>query len=381
MIFDFLKKTNRRIDPKKPRILVAMSGGVDSSVTLATLIKQGYDCVAVHMNLWREPPADGSECVAVKDLISARQTANDFGVPFYVVNFEKPFKKQVVDRFLFDYKSGITPNPCAICNREIKFGLLLEKMKALGCSKLATGHYARIFEKNGIYELWSGIDKTRDQSYFLYHLTQEKLKYILFPLGNQAKIETKKQAKEFSLDKVMERDESRGACFYREKDDGPFLKRHLNAAELKSGKIVMASGEKIGEHQGLPLYTIGQREGIGIGGLAEPYYVIGKNIETNELIVGMDKDAWQKGFILQDLSWIAGESPKFPCESLVRIRYQGQLCECEISGISNDEISVKFMKKQRAVTPGQVAVFYKEINDGDLMVFGGGVIKANNTIK
>lgn len=372
-MFGFGKKKNDSPAPKKGRVLVAVSGGVDSSVTLGLMKKEDWEPIAVHMNLWKEVKGTG-DCVAVDDLISARQVANKLDVPFYVVNFEKKFKEIVVDDFLQKYGEGLTPNPCVKCNREVKFGLLLQKAKELGCEKMVTGHYVRVRKKGEKFELLNGVDAGKDQSYFLWHLTQEKLGFVMFPLGGMEKSEVKKMAVEMGFEKQKERKESVGACFFKEKDEAPFLKRNLKKGILQAGKIVNLEGEVLGEHEGLALFTIGQREGIGVGGQKKPLYVVRKNEEKNELVVGNDEDLWTDEMRVKNVNWVSGEDVKEK-ECWVRIRLWGDLVKAEVK--KKDGIwRVKFEEKVRAVTFGQSAVFYEkdEKDEEDLVVLGGGEI-------
>ena len=314
--------------------------------------------------------------------------AKILGIPFYVFNFEKEFKKRVVDYFINGYKEGITPNPCVVCNKEIKFGLLLEKAFGLSADFIATGHYARIkkteTEKganllNKEYKLLKGKDKNKDQSYFLWQLKQSQLKRVLFPVGGYTKPEVRKLAKKFKLP-VLNIPESMEICFVPDKLED-FLKKYI---KQKPGPILTVEGKRIGCHQGLPFYTIGQRRGVELSG--GPYYVVKKDKNKNALIVASllkDKALWSKVSIVKNVNWIspkqflgdavgqAGKGLKFPLKIMAQIRYGHEPVRAVISKIKNQRYKIDFQKPQRAVTPGQSAVFYKGQE-----LLGGGVIAA-----
>jgi tRNA-specific 2-thiouridylase len=354
----------------KKTVIVGMSGGVDSSVTAALLQKQGFEVIGVFMKNWSENFGDYG-CTWAEDADDARKVAQVLKIPFYVWNFEKEYRKKVVEYFLREYQANRTPNPDVMCNSEIKFKLFLEKALKLGADYVATGHYARIKETGNRkqeteYKLLKGVDPAKDQSYFLYTLKQEQLAKILFPIGEYKKTEIRKLARKFKLPNADKKD-SQGICFIGEINVTEFLKAHVKA---KPGNIVTAKGQNLGRHSGLPFYTIGQREGIGIGG-SGPYYVIGKNLKKNQLIVTNDpndNELWRKEFIVTDLSWV-GDIPKFPLKTGVSIRYHHPEYEALIGRIKNQEARIKFRKPQRAITVGQSAVFYNKAE-----VLGGGVI-------
>ncbi|MFH1289453.1 MAG: tRNA 2-thiouridine(34) synthase MnmA [Patescibacteria group bacterium] len=359
------------------KVAIAMSGGVDSGVAAAILVKQGFDVTAFHMQLWHEKVEGDfkNKCCDLASLEAARKTAQKLKIPFYVVDFSKAFKREVVDYFLKEYGDGRTPNPCVMCNRLIKFGQLLNYVKGLGFDYLATGHYVKI-KKNKGFHLLSGMDRDKDQSYFLYNLDQEKLKSILFPLGDLKKKQVVKLAKELDLH-VANRSESQEVCFFPESDYKPFLKRNIRK-RIIPGKVLNKKGEIIGNHGGLAFYTIGQRHGFEISkklkakaGLIPPFYVIGKDVKRNILIVGFGKETEAKSFIVKDLNWINlsmenGLTKKPKCE--VKIRHQGRLLECSLKR-KGKNVEVILIDPQRGVSPGQAAVFYKK---GE--VLGGGLI-------
>ncbi len=341
-----------------------MSGGVDSSVAAALLKKQEYEVIGVFMKFWKESGQGENRCCSSKSENRARQVAEILDIPFYVFNFEKEFKKRVVDRFLDGYKKGITPNPCVVCNKEIKFGLLIEKALASGADFVATGHYARLVEDEPqqTYKLYRGKDKKKDQSYFLWQLSQKQLSRILFPVGGYTKSQVKSLAKKFKLP-VLDVPESMEVCFIPGKLED-FLKKRL---KMKPGPILLANDKKIiGCHQGLPLYTIGQRKGIELSG--GPYYVVRKNEKKNALIVASilkDEALWNKTLKLKSVNWLSGKKPKPNFKIKVQIRYGQEPVEATL----NPGYNLKFKNSQRAVTPGQSAVFYRGKE-----LLGGGII-------
>jgi tRNA-uridine 2-sulfurtransferase len=346
--------------------VVGLSGGVDSSVTAALLKKQGYFVIGVYMKNWSEDFGDYG-CTWAEDAEDARKVAQTLDIPFYVWNFEKEYHSKVVDYFLREYKAGRTPNPDILCNSEIKFKVFLEKALALGADYVATGHYARVRKVGDEYQLLKGIDPAKDQSYFLYRLTQDQLSKVLFPIGEYQKSEVRELARKFKLPTHAKKD-SQGICFIGKINVTEFLKEHIKAT---AGEIVTASGQKVGSHSGLPYYTIGQREGIGLGGNG-PYYVVGKDFQANKLLVTNDKNdpgLWKKEFTMSGLSW-TGKRPEFPHTTGVSIRYHHPDYPALIEEMGNGQLKVLFDEPQRAITPGQSAVIY----DGDVLV-GGGVIE------
>lgn len=373
---------------KKLKIAVAMSGGVDSSVAAKLLKDQGHDVVGIFLHFWKEelPPlikggrgdfAAENKCCSTQALLDARRVADKIGIRLYTMNFSKIFKKQVVDNFLVEYASGRTPNPCVVCNKQVKLGYLIKQAKKLGFDYVASGHYARLrrefpisksqFPKN-VYKLMKAADKEKDQSYFLYTLNQDELRHLLFPLGNCTKTQVRKMAKKFKLP-VAEKPDSQEICFIAERGHNEFLKRHL---KMKSGLIApLVKGGRgvIGHHQGLPLYTIGQRKGIAIGGTG-PYYAAKMDYKKNILYVvnnGDDKILYKDKLTAKNVSWIV-PLPKLPllCQAVIRYRHKPVPCRVTKSG---KNYRVKFIKPQRAITPGQSVVFYSGQE-----VLGGGVI-------
>lgn len=365
-------KAGKIVKKPKKRVVLAMSSGVDSSVAAAILKKQGYDVVGVFMHFWKEPGNDSlreNKCCSLEAQEDARKVAHQLKIPLYTVNAAKEFKKEVVDYFLSETENGCTPNPCVVCNEKIKFNFIFKKMLEMDADFVATGHYADIKEIDGKKHLFTSNDEEKDQTYFLYNLKQEQLKKILFPVGKYKKPQIRAMAKKMNIP-VFDKDDSQGLCFTPEKYPTEFIKRNL---KLKEGKIVDISGKKIGTHQGLQLYTIGQRRGINIGG-SGPYYVVDRDFPKNCLIVtNNEKDPviFKSRMLVEMKNWIVGE-PKLPFETNVKIRYRHPLVKAAILEKTSESgvFMVEFKQPQKAVTPGQSAVFYSDNGE----VLGGGVI-------
>lgn len=359
-----MKKKNKKI-----KVLVAMSGGVDSSVAAQLLKNQGYEVAGVFLHFWKDESAGlkvENRCCSLESLLDAKAVASKVGIPLYSFNFSEPFKKAVVDNFLDEYASGRTPNPCVVCNREIKIGRLLKQARALGFDYVATGHYLNIKKVGRELQFFKAKDKNKDQSYFLYTFKPKELKHLLFPLGGYTKPQVRKLAEKFKL-KVAAKPESQDICFL----SGPhnnFLKKYLS---LKPGDIrLLETKEKIGEHEGLPLYTIGQRRGL-VGGTG-PYYVAKFDYQKNILYVvkNWNEDILYKpDLIAKKVNWLSGRGPKksFNCEAV--IRYGHKAVKCQVIPKNKQDYYVKFAKPQRAVTAGQSVVFYHKNQ-----VLGGGII-------
>ncbi len=379
---------------KSKKVIVAMSGGVDSSVATALLKRGGFalrqaqgnpeqsrgiDVIGVFMKFWSEPlrgspliNADSNanfslyenRCCSSEAEARARKVAAKLKIPFYVLSFEKEFKKKVVDYFLKEYKAGRTPNPCVVCNKEIKFGFLLKKARELGADFIATGHYAQVQRKNG-FHLLRGKDRTKDQSYFLWQLSQEQLKHILFPVGNYIKSQVRNLAKKFGLP-VLDVPESQEICFVQTSIND-FLSKYLKP---KPGKIMDRKGNLIGRHQGLHFYTIGQRKGLGISG--GPWYVSDKDLKRNILVLTKnEKDLEKKELIAENVNWLSGKAPKLPLKVKAKIRYRHQPAIAILDYDKKSKVyRLKFMVAQRAITPGQSVVFYQREE-----LLGGGIIK------
>jgi tRNA-specific 2-thiouridylase len=343
----------------KKKVVVAISGGVDSSLAAALLKEEGCDVLGITIHHY-----GGNE-----SLESAEQAAQNLKIPWHVLDFTKEFKSIVIEYFCNEYLAGRTPNPCVICNLEIKFGLLLEKAKSLGADYLATGHYAinEYDQKGKKFLLKRGIDESKDQSYFLYRLNQDVLPYILFPLGKFKKNQTRELAKKYGL-KNYKKAESQEICFVQDDNYRKFLNQHIKDT-IKPGKFKDKKGNILGEHQGIPFYTIGQRKGLGVS-LNKRMYVTEINSHENVIILGDDKDLYRDKLFVKDLSFISGDKLSNSIKAEVKIRYNSKKSPAIISPYGNDEVLINFEKPQRAVTPGQSAVFYQ----GDVVV-GGGIIE------
>lgn len=362
---------------KRKKVFVAMSGGVDSSVAAALLKEQGFDVTGIFMKNWSEKItlkkngllAETQLCPWVTDQEDMRRVCSQLEIPFYTFDFEADYKKNVIDYFFEGYQAGRTPNPDVMCNKEIKFKLYLEKSLRLGADFIATGHYARIKAKKGKFgkefHLLKGMDRSKDQSYFLYNLNQKQLSRIIFPVGNYTKSQIRSLAREKGLVTHNKKD-SQGICFIGEVNIEEFLKTRIKE---KHGKIVTKVGKIIGTHQGLCFYTIGQRKGIKIGG-GIPYYVVGKNLKNNTLIVAMgsrNPELYKKWVTISELTWVISP-PKLPLDCGAKIRYRQPDQKATVD-IINKKIKVTFKEPQRAVTPGQSVVFYRGTE-----LLGGGVI-------
>ena len=351
------------------KVVVAMSGGVDSSVAAALLKQQGYDVIGMMLRLWSEPGKEGSNrCCTPDSMALARRVAAKLDIPFYVVDAKEVFHNTVVNYFLEGYARGETPNPCLICNRQIRWTFLLEHALALDVDFMATGHYVRIKkDERGKNQLLRAVDRAKDQSYVLYVLNQEKLSKALFPVGDYTKPEIRQIAESFGLP-TASRHDSQDLCFLAGDDYRNFLKRNA-ASMLKPGQIVTRDGRVVGEHNGLPNYTIGQRKGLGVGSPL-PLYVLGKNAATNTLIVGTKDELGSSQLLARDVNWIAGEASKEPFRADVKIRYTAKEASAEVRPLNGDQVEVRFDAPQRDITAGQAAVFYQ----GDVML-GGGIIQ------
>ncbi len=344
-----------------------MSGGVDSSVAALVLKEAGYDVIGIFMKNWDDRDETGA-CTADADYDDVRRVCDQIDIPYYTVNFEREYWDRVFVYFLEEYKKGRTPNPDVMCNKEIKFKAFLDKALQLDADFLATGHYAQIGEASGLLTLLRGEDQGKDQSYFLYTLGQGQLGKTLFPIGHMTKREVREKAIAANLATARKKD-STGICFIGEKDFKAFLSQYLPA---QPGEMRTLDGELKGYHDGLMYHTLGQRKGLGIGGAGEPWFVVGKDLETNTLLVAQGQDhpaLYTDGLYASDLSWVAGMQPAstFTCTAKFRYRQPDQGVTVHLRG---DEAKVEFREKQRAITPGQAVVFY----DGPVCL-GGGTIE------
>ena len=378
------------------RVVVAMSGGVDSSVAAALLVEQRYDVVGIMLRLWSEgadigmsayepvgtgmPTSRANRCCTPEDTSLARRVADQLGIPFYLVNVADSFKRLVVDDFIAQYAAGRTPNPCLNCNRYVRFEMLLNKAMGLGAEKLATGHYARIRPPlcppreaggmtagaEGQYQLLRAADQYKDQSYVLSLLTQDKLSRVMFPLGELAKPQVREIAARKGL-AVAEKPESQDLCFLADGDYRGFLMRQAPEA-VRPGPIRDTSGRVLGQHHGLPFYTVGQRKGIGIYG-PEALYVIALDVADDALIVGTARELGRSECTALRVNYVSGEIPDSPFRATAKIRYKAREANVTVTPLPHDSAHVNFDDPQRDITPGQGIVFY----DGQVVV-GGGII-------
>lgn len=369
-------------DNKAKKVVVAMSGGVDSSVALAMLKDEGWDCVGVSMQLWdysKKDDASGAgegSCCSLDDIHDARSVADRLGVPFYVVNVEEIFSKEVVDYFIKSYVAGQTPNPCVKCNQILKFEALLKKALGLDADCLATGHYARIIPDltNG-FKLLKGVDGTKDQSYFLFTMTKGQLGKVVFPVGGLTKKEVRAYARKLGL-KTSDKKESQEICFVQEPSYAQFLSAHVTASP---GEIVNSSGRVLGSHKGLFNYTVGQRKGLNLSG--GPYYVTALDIKANRLIIGREDDLFSSGLLAGDVNWISDNAGARvnggqTIDAVVKIRYQHDGVHAVIRQ-SGQYLEISFKSPQKAVTPGQAVVFY----NGDECLGGGWIERAIKEVR
>ncbi len=358
--------------PNPQHVIVGLSGGVDSSVAAVLLQQQGYHVEGMFMKNWEE---DDSEeyCSAAEDLADAQSVSKALGLTLHAVNFSAEYWDRVFSYFLKEYEAGRTPNPDILCNREIKFKAFLDHALNLGADRIATGHYARVAFEDGQYRLLKGRDAGKDQSYFLYTLGQYQLSKTLFPVGELEKSKVRQIAEQHHL-VTFDKKDSTGICFIGERDFREFLSRYLPA---QPGEIQTPEGQVIGHHSGLMYYTLGQRQGLGIGGVAgssdEPWYVVGKDMARNVLLAAQGHDhplLFSQILQASQLSWVDGKGPTAPLSCRAKTRYRQPDQACIITRLDADNCEVTFEQPQRAVTPGQSVVFY----DGDVCL-GGGIIE------
>ncbi|WP_053219073.1 tRNA 2-thiouridine(34) synthase MnmA [Virgibacillus senegalensis] len=352
-------------DNKNTRVVVGMSGGVDSSVAALLLKQQGYDVVGIFMKNWDDTDENGV-CTATEDFDDVVRVCNQLEIPYYAVNFEKQYWDKVFTYFLDEYKAGRTPNPDVMCNKEIKFKAFLDHALSLGADYLATGHYAQVREVNGKYQMLRGVDDNKDQTYFLNQLSQSVLSKVMFPLGHLPKKEVRRIAADHDLATAQKKD-STGICFIGERNFKEFLSEYLPA---QPGKMTTLTGMEKGRHEGLMYYTIGQRQGLGIGGSGDPWFVVGKNLEENILYVEQgfhNHRLYSDGLIATDLNWINEEKLNGPIECTAKFRYRQQDSKVTVIPLGDDKVRVEFHEAQRAITPGQAVVFY----DGEVCLGGG----------
>ena len=349
---------------EKKRVLVAMSGGVDSSAAAALLVQQGYQCDGAMLKL---APNEDSRCCSADDAEDARQAAARLGMRFYVFNETERFRRCVIDRFVSEYGAGRTPNPCIDCNRELKFGALLDRALTLGYDYIATGHYARIDRDaaTGKYRLLRGVQRQKDQSYVLYQLTQQQLAHLLLPVGDYDKTAIRGKARQAGLDNA-DKGDSQDICFVPDGDYVAFLQRQ--GLELTPGNFVDGTGRVLGRHKGLPCYTAGQRKGLGVSA-GKHVYVLSKNGADNTILLGDDAELYAPALTASHVNWISGETPPEPVRCAAKTRYSQTESPCTAYPLPGGRLRVVFDQPQRAITAGQAVVLY----DGDT-VLGGGTI-------
>jgi tRNA-uridine 2-sulfurtransferase len=350
-----------------------MSGGVDSSLTAALLVHQGYDVIGATMQIWEKTTSDADlehrGCCSLSAVDDARRVADKIGIPYYVLNFRDMFQDKVIRYFIEEYAAGKTPNPCIACNRYLKFEEFLQRALALGADYVATGHYARtgFDEILNRYVLRKGIDDTKDQSYALYHLNQSTLRHFMMPLGDYTKKQTRQMAREFGLE-VADKPDSQEICFVPDDDYKGFLEQRVPEI-LKPGDIVDMQGKVIGRHLGLPFYTVGQRKGLGIA-TGRPLYVVALRPERNEVIVGSDQDVFSSEMIAADFNYISGDILTKPMQIKAKIRYNAKESDAQATPLPDGRVHISFSQQQRAITPGQSVVLY----DGDIVLGGGTIV-------
>lgn len=352
-------------DKKNIRVVVGMSGGVDSSVAALLLKEQGYDVIGIFMKNWDDTDEFGV-CTATEDFDDVVRVCNQLDIPYFSVNFEKEYWDKVFTYFLDEYKAGRTPNPDVMCNKEIKFKAFLDHAMSLGADYLATGHYARVRKENGKVELLRGIDENKDQTYFLNQLTEDVLQKVMFPLGHMEKAEVREIALKHNLATATKKD-STGICFIGERNFKEFLSEYLPA---QPGEMQTLSGEVKGKHDGLMYYTIGQRQGLGIGGPGEPWFVVGKNLKENILYVEQSYSndyLYSDSLIATDVNWINSEGMNRTFTCTAKFRYRQKDSEVKVTIQEDGTVRVDFANPERAITPGQAVVFY----DGEVCLGGG----------
>ena len=357
----------------RKHVIVGMSGGVDSSVAAYLLLQQGYKVEGLFMKNWEED--DGTEyCTAIEDLKDAQSICDQLDIPLHTANFAAEYWDNVFEHFIAEYKAGRTPNPDILCNKEIKFKAFLDYAVELGADYIATGHYAQRSEDSGVAKLIKGVDNNKDQTYFLHAVSGKQIAKTLFPVGALEKPEVRKIAEKLEFINHDKKD-STGICFIGERRFNDFLERFIPA---QPGEIITDEGEIIGKHRGLMFYTLGQRQGIGIGGLSDrsesPWYVVGKDLDNNQLVVAQGNNhpmLFSQTLYCSKIEWVSGYAPEFPYTCLAKTRYRQADQECILKKTDESTFEVEFSDKQRAVTPGQYVVFY----DGNCCL-GGGVIES-----
>ena len=354
------------------KVMIGMSGGVDSSVAAYLLKKQGYDVIGVTMKLWQDDDDELIEneggCCSLAAVEDARKVAEKIGIPFYVLNFRDVFKEKVIDYFIDEYLNGRTPNPCIACNKHIKFDDFYKKARQIGCDYVATGHYAKIEkdEDTGRYYLKKSVTDKKDQTYALYNMTQEQLEHTLLPIGDYEKDKVREIAKEMGMD-VYNKPDSQEICFVKDNDYANYVKKHSNK-RIEEGYFVDTKGNVLGKHKGIINYTIGQRKGLGIA-FGKPMFVLDINAKKNTVILGSNEDIFNKELIATDVNLISVDEIKEPLRVQAKIRYSAKPADATVYKHGENSIKIVFDQAQRAMTKGQSVVMY----DKDIVV-GGGII-------
>jgi tRNA-specific 2-thiouridylase len=356
----------------KTRVVVGMSGGVDSSAAAALLLEQGYDVVGITLKLWPQDCSSRAEdkCCGPQAVMDARSVCDKLGIPFYLADDSELFKREVIENFVQEYKAGRTPNPCVLCNEKLKFGSLLHRARQMGAEYVATGHYARVCRSSDGTRmlLKRGCDANKDQSYFLFSLKQDQLAHTLMPLGELTKSDTRTVARQTGL-KTADKAESMEICFVPDQDYGKFL-TSSGSVQAHAGDIVNENGKVLGRHQGIEFYTVGQRKGLGISSPA-PLYVIELDPAANRVIVGAEPSLERDEFQVERCNWISEADPVAPMEVVAKIRYKHPGTPATVTPLPNGRAAVRLHTPQRAVTPGQASVFYQ----GDTVLGGGWICR------
>lgn len=358
---------------EKKKVVIGMSGGVDSSVAAYLLKEQGYDVMGVTMQIWQEKDTFEAEeqggCCGLSAVDDARRVANALGIPYYVMQFRDVFKEKVMDYFVKEYLAGRTPNPCIACNRYVKWEALLDKSLALGADYIATGHYAQVVQlENGRYALKKSVTAAKDQTYALYNLTQEQLAHTLMPVGAFCKDEIRKMAADIGL-QVANKPDSQEICFIPDNDYASFIKQEAGV-NIPEGNFVDMDGQVIGRHKGITHYTVGQRKGLNLS-MGKPVFVVEIRPETNEVVIGSNEDVFDRYVYAENVNFMAVPDIEGEMRLTGKIRYAHQGAPCTVRKIDENRIECVFDEPQRAATPGQALVLY----DGDIVVGGGTIIK------